>query len=40
MTTRHLNEMVQDTAVVIGVMVYLAAVFACLMGLLMAIAAK
>jgi len=40
MTTRQINHMAQDTAVIVGIMLYLAAVFASLMALLMAIATE
>jgi len=40
MTTLQINHMAQDTAVVVGVMLYLAAVFACLMAFLMAFASE
>jgi len=40
MTTRQINHMAQDMAVVVGVMLYLATVFACLMALLMAFASE
>jgi hypothetical protein len=40
MTIRQINHMAQDAAVVVGIMLYLTAVFACLMALLMAIASE
>jgi hypothetical protein len=40
MTTRQINHIAQDTAVIVGIMLYLAAVFTCLMALLMEMAVE